>query len=32
MRGGIVKVMLFGVGEKTLKGEKPQESYALDLV
>jgi len=32
MRGGVMKVTLFEVREKTLKGKKPQESYALDLV
>jgi hypothetical protein len=32
MRGGVMKVTLFGAREKTLKGEKPQESYVLDLV
>jgi len=32
MRGGVMKVALFGVREKALKGKKPQESHALDLV
>ena len=31
-RGGMVKVMSFEAGGKTLKGAKAQESYVLILV
>jgi len=32
MRGGMMKVVPFGVREKTLKGQKSQESCVLSLV